>query len=152
MSSINEMVERMPLEIKNKILTYRQAHPLTAVIRQAQLLMEEAIDVEIMELNSEEDLTYRSFTELTTWAEGTGCFKTLLWIKSNDGDEDDGDWREYCDRVRQDYQQIYEEYGVDGIWDDEMEERLELNKQKKKADEALANLAGHIFKILYNVE
>lgn len=136
MSSINEMVERMPLEIKNKILTYRQAHPLTELMRQAKETEMEAVVVD------DEDLTYGSFTEMTCASEEEGVFKTLLW---NIVDEGLGNWSGYCDRVRQDYEQIYLSYGVYGIWDDEMETRLQLNKQKSRVDELLCNIRALAF-------
>lgn len=135
MSSINEMVERMPLEIKNKILTYRQAHPLTELMRQAKETEMEAVVVD------DEDLTYGSFTEMTCASEDEGVFKTLLW---NIVDYEQ-DWSGYCDRVRQDYEQIYLAYGVFGIWNDDMEERLELNKKKSRIDELLCNIRGLMF-------
>jgi len=136
MSSIN----KIPDEILNSILSFRLAHPLTALMREAQLLMAE--DVYLGDEDLGVYLTYGTFTEMTTAAEDVGCFKTLLW---NIVDEGDGDWSGYCDRVRQDYEQIYLSYGVYGIWNDEMETRLQLNKQKSRIDELLCNIRGLAF-------
>jgi len=130
------LINKIPNEILNKILTFRQAHPLTELMRQAKETEMEAVVVD------EEDFTYGSFTEMTTASEDEGVFKTLLW---NIVDEGEGDWSGYCDRVRQDYEQIYLSYGVYGIWNDEMETRLHLNKQKSRIDELLCNMRALAF-------
>ncbi len=110
----------MPLELINMILSYRPSHPLTRVIEEAKELQIEDVCCDL------EDFTYGTFTEMTCCSEDVGCFKTLLW---NEVDEGEGDWSGYCDRVLQDYHQIYLAYGVQGIWNEEMETRLQLNKQ-----------------------
>jgi hypothetical protein len=99
----------------------RPSHPLTALVKEAKELQVKDLGCDLT------DLTYETFTEMSCGSNDVGCFKTLLWDKV----EDDEDWSGYCDKVLQDYHQIYLSYGVDGIWNDEMETRLQINKQQQ---------------------
>jgi len=137
---IRQMEKTLPMVLINNILSYRPAHHLTPLVEEAMEQMLE--DVFCGDADREEDeFDGQTFTGLTCCAEDTGCFKTLLWNIVEDGE----DWSGYCDRVRQDYQQIYLEYGVDGIWNEDMEEILELNKQKRKIEEILCNIRALTF-------
>ena len=144
LSLINDLNKTLPLHLINEILSYRPAHPLTHLMKEARELM-------IEDFIGEGDLTGVTFVELTTCAEGNGCFKQLIW---DDVDSGSNEYlQKYCLRVLKDYDTIQLEYANPfGLWTEEMEEKLSLEKLKFKTEEALANLAGKMFNIIYNVE
>ncbi len=103
MSANNQVSKK--IVVKNEDVLYRPSHPLTALVKEAKELQVKDICCDLT------DFTYGTFTEMTCCSEDVGCFKTLLWNKV----EEEGDLSEYCDKVLQDYHQIYLSYGVDGM-------------------------------------
>jgi hypothetical protein len=130
---IRKMENALPMELINEILSYRPAHHLTHLVEAAFIRMTEDIYIE------EEiwyELNYGTITELSTLAEGVGCFKHTIW-----NDVEEGNWRKYSDLVRADYHKIHLEYGNSvgfSLWAEEMEALKKFNQAKLRMNEVIA--------------
>lgn len=125
---IRQMEKTLPMVLINEILSYRPAHHNALLIEEVITIAEEALYVD------NEDLLNGTFMDMTINGEDEGCFKSTIF----DVVEGEGNWRKYCDLVRQDYHRIHQEYGnCFGIWNEEMDALKKFNETKLKMNEII---------------